>query len=109
MCGIFLLLNNENSFTDEYVEKQFEKGKGRGPETSKLINVNDFFTAGFHRLAINGLNESSNQPFFLENTMLICNGEIYNYRELYSMMNIVPTTQSDCEVIVHLYKRYGIQ
>lgn len=109
MCGIFLLLNNENSFTDEYVEKQFEKGKGRGPETSKLINVNDFFTAGFHRLAINGLNESSNQPFFLENTMLICNGEIYNYRELYSMMNIVPTTQSDCEVIVHLYKRYGIE
>jgi asparagine synthase (glutamine-hydrolysing) len=113
MCGIFLLLNNYNgrdksTFTDKYVKTQFDKGKNRGPEYSKLTRVNDYLTAGFHRLAINGLNESSNQPFFLENTVLICNGEIYNYRELYTMMNIVPTTQSDCEVIIHLYRRYGI-
>jgi asparagine synthase (glutamine-hydrolysing) len=109
MCGIFLLLNNDNTFSYEFVETQFEKGKIRGPEFSKLIYLNDNMTIGFHRLAINGLNDSANQPFFLEDTMLICNGEIYNYKDLYKKMGIIPTTESDCEVIVHLYKRYGIE
>jgi len=40
---------------------------------------------------------------------LICNGEIYNYKELYKIMDVTPVTQSDCEVIIHLYKRYGIK
>ena len=60
---------------------------------------------GFHRLAINGLNAESNQPIVIENISLICNGEIYNYRELYASIGINPTTQSDCEVIIHLYKK----
>ena len=63
---------------------------------------------GFHRLAINGLNSKSNQPLILDDITLVCNGEIYNYKELYEMMGVVPTTDSDCEVIVHLYKHYGI-
>lgn len=41
--------------------------------------------------------------------VLICNGEIYNYKELYEIMGITPVTQSDCEVIIHLYKRYGMK
>jgi len=43
------------------------------------------------------------------NVHLICNGEIYNHRELMSQMNVAPTTNSDCEVILHLYLRYGIE
>ena len=66
---------------------------------------------GFHRLAINGLNEKSNQPMKInDSAILICNGEIYNYKELYKMMNdIVPKTGSDCEVIIYLYRKYGIE
>jgi asparagine synthase (glutamine-hydrolysing) len=40
---------------------------------------------------------------------LICNGEIYNYKELYAVLGIEPKTQSDCEVILHLYRRFGIE
>lgn len=109
MCGIFLLLNNDNSFKFDYVKEQFEKGVNRGPENSKFTYLNDNIIYGFHRLAINGLDEISNQPFFINNVMLICNGEIYNYKELYSMMGITPTTNSDCEVIIHLYLKYGIE
>jgi len=108
MCGIFALLNSDNEFTDGFIKHQFQQGRSRGPEFSVLTKVGIKVVYGFHRLAINGLNTESNQPINHDNIILICNGEIYNYKELYEQMNIVPDTQSDCEVIIHLYKRYGI-
>ena len=63
----------------------------------------------FHRLAINGLDEASNQPFVYDKLILQCNGEIYNYKQLASIYNIQLNTHSDCEIILHLYKKYGIQ
>jgi len=108
MCGIFALLNNDTTYSKNFIKEQFEKIKNRGPENSVLVdNVKSTF--GFHRLAINGLNIQSNQPFLIDNILLICNGEIYNYKELYQLMGIEGSTQSDCEVIIHLYKNYGIE
>ena len=114
MCGIFTLLNYEQKITKDIIQNQFEKGRGRGPEDSVLQKVGCKITFGFHRLAINGLNTESNQPLVKGDLTLICNGEIYNYKELYSLMNseesrVVPKTQSDCEVIIWLYERYGIE
>jgi asparagine synthase (glutamine-hydrolysing) len=109
MCGIFALLNNAEQLPLNFMKEQFEKGKNRGPEYSKLatVMINAYF--GFHRLAINGLNAESHQPIISNDIGIICNGEIYNYKELYKMMNVVPKTDSDCEVIIHLYKKYGIE
>ena len=110
MCGIFSLLNtNETAFPRKFIDEQFKKGAGRGPEHSSLTSVNLKALFGFHRLAINGLNSESNQPIKYNDITLICNGEIYNYRELYKEMGINPTTDSDCEVIIHLYLKYGIE
>lgn len=109
MCGIFALLNNDEGFSQPFIEEQFLKGKGRGPEYSVLKQVMIKSQFGFHRLAINGLNPESNQPIEDEDVILICNGEIYNYTELYKLMNVKPKTSSDCEVILHLYKKYGIE
>jgi asparagine synthase (glutamine-hydrolysing) len=108
MCGILCVLNND-IYSSKDIEKEFEKGKGRGPDNSQLKNVGIRIDMGFHRLAINGLNDESNQPFFIDNIYLICNGEIYNHKELFDRINIAPKTQSDCEVIIHLYKLYGIE
>jgi asparagine synthase (glutamine-hydrolysing) len=108
MCGIFSLLNNE-SFKIDFVKEQFIKGQNRGPEFSKLQQFGILCLLGFHRLAINGLNTSSNQPIIIGDVALVCNGEIYNYKELYKIMDITPTTQSDCEVIIHLYNKYGMK
>jgi hypothetical protein len=56
---------------------------------------------------------TSNQPYILNDVnrtiIFICNGEIYNYKELYKSMNIKPKSDSDCEVIIHLYKKYGVK
>jgi asparagine synthase (glutamine-hydrolysing) len=107
MCGIFCILNGEKS-DEQFYKEQFTKGANRGPEYSKFISFHNVYL-GFHRLAINGMDAKSNQPFTINNVVLICNGEIYNYKYLYKLMNITPTTNSDCEVIVHLYLKYGME
>jgi asparagine synthase (glutamine-hydrolysing) len=112
MCGIFALLNYTNAnakLNENLITNNFDKGISRGPESSTIIfNESLNYVKGFHRLAINGLNKESNQPLNFESYSLICNGEIYNYKQLYKIMNITPTTDSDCEVIIHLYLKYGI-
>ena len=111
MCGIFALLNSINTglLNNRIIEEQFYKGKQRGPEYSKLEYNYLQMCLGFHRLAINGLNIQSGQPIVYEDIILICNGEIYNYKKLYADMNVTPTTDSDCEVIIHLFLKYGIK
>ena len=107
MCGIFSILNN--IYDSELIKKNFNKSQGRGPENSHIINV-DNNILGFHRLAINGFNdESSNQPFNIDGIYLICNGEIYNWKQLYKMIDVEATTKSDCEIIIHMYKKFGIE
>jgi asparagine synthase (glutamine-hydrolysing) len=108
MCGIFSLLNS-SGLSHNIIQNEFNKGKNRGPEFSKLDYSFMKLVLGFHRLAINGLNDESNQPFNINDVVLICNGEIYNYKQLYKVMGIEPKTQSDCEVIIHLYIKYGIE
>ena len=76
MCGIFALLNDINI----KALSEFNKGKHRGPESTETIIYNKLLL-GFHRLAINGLDNISNQPIIMNNKALICNGEIYNYKE----------------------------
>ena len=65
---------------------------------------------GFHRLAINGQTPESNQPFFIKNCRLICNGEIYNFRALIKEYGLEAeyTSKSDCEIIIHLYRKIGM-
>ncbi len=108
MCGIFALMNNTTAIPKTAINDAFSKGSLRGPEVSTLEICDNKLLFGFHRLAINGLNPESNQPIKIDNIKLICNGEIYNYKELYSHLDVSPSTDSDCEIIIHLYKKYGI-
>lgn len=63
------------------------------------------------RLSIIGLN-NGHQPLFNEsrNIVLICNGEIYNYKELKQELQKKGhsfSSESDSEVILHLYEECG--
>lgn len=110
MCGIFALFNSRHT-SWHFLEEMFMKGKSRGPENSQFLHLKNINShIGFHRLAINGYqDEKANQPFNIDGIYLICNGEIYNYKELYDILNIDPYSNSDCEVIIHLYKKYGFE
>jgi asparagine synthase (glutamine-hydrolysing) len=109
MCGIFALLNNDSQISRPFIQQQFMLGQHRGPEFSILLPSILKTELGFHRLAINGLDTISHQPIVIGDIKLICNGEIYNYKRLYEMLCVSPTTNSDCEIIIHLYLRYGIE
>ena len=107
MCGIFALFNNNENL---YLDDSSNKSKWRGPDSShykKYDNLDIYLS--FHRLAINGLDSNSSQPFEINEKILICNGEIYNYKMLYNQLNIVPKTNSDCEIIIYLYEKFGIE
>ena len=109
MCGIFFVKKNED-ISAEKVNIEFEKSKNRGgipPDDTKFLEIGKYYL-GFHRLSINGLNTESNQPFYKNGTYVICNGEIYNYKEIYSYIGIKPLTNSDCEIIIDLYNLYPI-
>tara|TARA_A100001011_G_scaffold382880_1_gene453359 strand:- start:44 stop:1645 length:1602 start_codon:yes stop_codon:yes gene_type:complete len=116
MCGIFFV---KSTLHDKaLIEKCFNKARSRGPDDSKFLffpkltlkDVTDVtYYIGFHRLAINGLNDKSNQPFYKNGVYLIGNGEIYNYKQLYKYLNKEPETDSDCEIIIDLYNEFGIE
>jgi asparagine synthase (glutamine-hydrolysing) len=111
MCGIFALLKDHiDDKLLKNLNREFKKGKNRGPENSHFEKINTQLVLGFHRLAINGYQlDSSEQPIKLKDCILICNGEIYNWKQLHDGLSIDSTTQSDCEIIIHLYRKFGIK
>ena len=108
MCGILCIVNFKNTDFNSSIKKAITLGNKRGPEMTKVLIKNEVQFV-FHRLSINGLNNESMQPIELLDCVLICNGEIYNYHELYSLLDITPNTKSDCEIIIHLYRKFGIE
>lgn len=106
MCGIVALINPRGSALE--AQTQFELGRKRGPDRTMFMEINEQVWLGFHRLSINGMDEAANQPMKLNGVYLVCNGEIYNSAELYNDLGITPFSGSDCEVILHLYERFGI-
>ena len=84
----------------------------RGPDSSNAI-INNNFSLGANRLAIvDAENDKANQPFIKKNIYVVFNGEIYNYKSLRKNLiqkkSISFDSNSDTEVILELYKVYGI-
>ena len=107
MCGIFGLISKTKKYSSTEIMQQFDKIRSRGPDCSKCsFNYNDTYSYGFHRLCINDLSNNGNQPFENESCSMMCNGEIYNYKNLKENHEIYTKSQSDCEVILHMYHKY---
>jgi len=106
MCGLFSILGGS---TVEWKSNEI-KLSARGPEDRREIFVPEVdLHMVFHRLKINGLNDNSSQPFYAKNCYMTCNGEIYNHKELELAYDIHPRGNSDCEVIIYLYKLFGFE
>ena len=88
------------------LQQNFAKICHRGPDNSRFV-VAGQRCMGFHRLAINGLDSTGDQPFDLLGCELVCNGEIYNHRALIEKHGLTCVGGSDCEVIIHLYKLFN--
>ena len=90
-------------------KKGFVRTKSRGPDDSRIIDTGKGIL-GFHRLSIMGLTPSGMQPFELDGSYVVCNGELYGFekeRELLKEKGYTFESNSDCEIILPMYFEYG--
>ncbi|MFA5056230.1 MAG: asparagine synthase B [Dehalococcoidia bacterium] len=108
MCGIagcFGIIDTET------VERMLDALPHRGPD-DRGIHTHRDMVLGHTRLSIVDVIKG-HQPILADGGRcgVICNGEIYNFRELRRSLSDrhVFTTDSDSEVILHLYREKGPQ
>ena len=89
-------------------KKGFAKTLSRGPDDSRIIDTGKGLL-GFHRLAIMGLSPEGMQPFELDGSYAVCNGEIYGYEKIKAALSAKYSFKSgsDCEILLPMYREYG--
>jgi len=111
MCGIYGQLALRGSRPDPAAVRLMGGAiVHRGPDDDHLYAVGPV-AMGLRRLSIIDL-EGGRQPLFNEDrsVAVVCNGEIYNFRELRRRLAEAGhrfRTGSDAEVLVHLYEEHG--
>jgi asparagine synthase (glutamine-hydrolysing) len=91
------------------VQRGFDRTKSRGPDDSRVIQAGQGML-GFHRLSIMGLTSAGMQPFELDGSFAVCNGEIYGFEPLKEKLaekGYVFHSASDCEILLPMYQEYG--
>jgi len=102
MCGIFAVIGEHMPSINDYIKRL----KNRGPENSR-ISLKDRQQFGFTRLALNGLNDEGMQPMRWNDIGWICNGEIYNWKEIANEIGFISKSGSDCEIIGPALHKFG--
>ena len=62
----------------EAFQTGFQRTVSRGPDDSRIVDTGKGLL-GFHRLSIMGLTPAGMQPFELDGSFVVCNGEIYGF------------------------------
>lgn len=115
MCGI-VGISGKNISKKLY--KMLISIKHRGPDGSgisidnkviynnsdNITNPEGSFGMGHNLLSIVG--SQGLQPLVKDNLILVCNGEIYNFKELKNKFQFSLNTDSDCEIILSLVQRF---
>ena len=112
MCGIcgFYEYKSHRPAEDTILDAMVQVLRHRGPDDSGTYRDGDL-AMGMRRLSIIDL-EGGKQPITNEDGSMVTvfNGEIYNYQSLREQLQHRGhrlATQSDTEVIVHLYEDHG--
>jgi len=111
MCGIVGVFNDSKKLSDvrPRVLEMSKKLRHRGPDWSGIYSGEGAILA-HERLAIVDP-QSGGQPLYSKDKKLVLavNGEIYNHQNLREQFSDYEfLTHSDCEVILALYKKKGI-
>lgn len=102
MCSIFGITQPSQEYKNTLSH--------RGPDHFDSFSTKDIYLA-HNRLSIIGLDEISNQPMQGRNgVVIVFNGEIYNYKDIkdQEFSDYHFKSNSDTEVIIALYEKYGI-
>ena len=111
MCGIYGILQLDGQpASRDLVARMGRVSVHRGPDDEGM-HVDGACAIGMRRLSIIDL-AGGHQPLSSEDgtLWLVCNGEIYNFRELRRDLEAKGhrfKTGSDCETLIHLYAQHG--
>ena len=113
MCGISAIIHpKETHRVRETLERMNAAMAHRGPDADGVY-TNQNIGLGHRRLSIIDTENSANQPMlsFNKKWVIAFNGEIYNYVELKAneLQGVSFQTESDTEVILELFQKYGIE
>ena len=104
MCGIAGLIGSKADAAT--VQRIADQQRHRGPD-----DIGVWFEEGaalaHTRLSILDLSAAGHQPMHLGPLTIVYNGEIYNYRELRARLPGPFLSNSDTEVLLHLYREHG--
>ena len=107
MCSIMAYCSDDYDL--QKFKKGFERTISRGPDDCRIVDTGNGLL-GFRRLSIMGPTPSGMQPFELDGSYVVCNGENYGFekikRELSKKYSF--ESDSDCEILLPLYKEYGV-
>ena len=109
MCSIFGI--EGKTIPVEKLKAGFDRTISRGPDMSRFIEIPCGYL-GFHRLAIMGLTAEGMQPFEMDGSYVVCNGELYGFRPLRQRLieqGFPIKSASDCEILLPLYREYGVE
>lgn len=111
MCGIAGFIDPELNVDEsrKILHNMLESIKHRGPDARDSFNEGPVWL-GHNRLSIIDLSAEANQPMHYDDYVIIFNGEIYNYIEIKERLvkeGYIFKTQSDTEVILASYKKWG--
>jgi asparagine synthase (glutamine-hydrolysing) len=113
MCGLAGMVDSKLSREqgDALLTRMLNSIRHRGPDnSSRWIDMPVML--GHNRLSIIALSEDANQPMEFEDLVIVYNGEVYNYLELRAELikeGYAFRTESDTEVVLLAYKRWGRQ
>jgi len=111
VCGIYGILNlDRQPASSDFVARMGEMTVHRGPDDEGM-HLDGPCAIGMRRLSIIDL-AGGHQPLSSEDgtLWLVCNGEIYNFRDLRRELEAKGRrfkTGSDSETLIHLYAEYG--
>ena len=113
MCGIAGIVNFNKSILEEKLRAMIETLSHRGPDYRRIQILQNAALA-HARLSIIDLSEAASQPMVSNDGRywISFNGEIYNYRDLkmeLERLSIPFHTQSDTEVIINGFSKFGIE
>lgn len=113
MCGIWGLISKcGERYNVKFLFELFSKILKRGPDNFVFSNntqlTNIYY--GFARLSILDTSDCGDQPFVIKEkdktTIFMCNGELYDYKQIILEEKLELQSSSDCEIIPLLYKKY---
>ena len=104
MCAIFGILGDYN---ETQAKSALAKLSHRGPDYCGIVQKDRLFFA-HQRLSIQDTYSRSHQPLKHLHILLSFNGEIYNFQELKRQLGYEFKTESDSEVIIAAYLKWGV-